>query len=452
VSTQEGTPFRLVWFTAYGPRLWDSPDSLLHDWRRPERYRETARVLEQRGGFDALVLADTTAIAHGGTDRIAPYVEYGLEGVYHDPMPMLAAVAGGTRHLGVVATLSTELYPPYILARALGTLDTLSGGRAGWNIVTSSGAHTARLYGRDALPEHEDRYDRADEFVEVAKRLWEAWEPDAVVMDHETGRFADPAKVHSIDFEGERFSVRGPLTLPRSPQGVPVICQAGSSPRGKRFAAEHAEMIIVHKNSVPLMKEFREDVRRRLAEAGRDPDSCKVFFTAHVVVGETRAEARAKRAALHALPSRTDAAALATLEARMGGVDLTGLPLDEAPPEHLWEGPNSFLGKQYGADGARPTLREIARREAMKDSFVLEGTAQDVADQMAAAMDEIGGDGFAVRDALLPSVALPIVDRVVPILRERGLVRTAYHYATMRDNLLDPHFAAAALKDAEDIA
>jgi FMN-dependent oxidoreductase (nitrilotriacetate monooxygenase family) len=394
------TPFRLAWFTAYGPRGWDMPEGVLHDWRKPAVYREMSSLLETRGGFDGLIFADTPAIADGAD--IGTHVEYGLEGISHDPMPMLAAVAGATEHLGLVATLSTQLYPPYILARALATLDTLSNGRAGWNIVTSAGSHTAELYGRDSLPAHDDRYELADEFVDVAERLWEAWDADAVVMDAGTGIFADPAKVRTIDFEGAYYSVRGPLTLPRSPQGVPVLCQAGASDRGRRFAAEHADMIIVHASSVPLMKEIRDDIRARLVEAGRSPDSCKVFFTAHVIVGETGTEAQALRERLEALPTTTIEAGRAALE-------------------------------------------------ATKDGFVIQGDPEHVADQMAETMQEIGGDGFAIRDALLPSFVVPLVDRVVPILRRRGLVRQKYHYPTMRENLLDPHFTAAAVKEQEGI-
>lgn len=434
------TPFHLVWFTAHGPRNWDLPDFANYDWRRPELYMEMASVLENRGGFDAVIFADGSAIQDQYQGKIDTYVKYGLEGIWHDPVPMLAAMSRATSRLGLVGTLSTSLYPPYLLARLMSTMDHLTGGRAGWNIVTSTGPSVARNYGMDDLPAHDERYERADEYVELVESLWDSWEDGAVVADRETGRFADPAKVRTPDYAGRWYRARGPLTAPRSPQGKPVIMQAGGSDRGRRFAATHAEIIITHRNSVPAMKEFRDDMRARIAAAGRDPDAVKIFFTVRPFVGETAAEAKAARARILAKPTINVEVGLANFSSR-AGYDFSRLPLDEPIPADLpIHGSQSMLPQYYGT-GATPTLREVALSEAMKETFVVEGSPADVADEMTAVMAEVGGDGFAIRETLLPSFVIPFTDRVVPLLRRRGAVRREYHHSTFRANLLDPHFA-----------
>ncbi|MGC4252891.1 MAG: LLM class flavin-dependent oxidoreductase [Sphingobium sp.] len=412
------TPFRLIWFTSPALQNWWIPDNENYNWHGLGMYSDMAQVLEERGCLDALVFADAPAIptSYGGNTDI--YVKRGLEAAsMHDPLPMLSAIASMTRRMGIVATLSTTLYSPRLLAQVIATLDHVSAGRGGWNIVTSIGNDVARNYGLDSLPPPNVRYDQADIFVEKVKELFES----ANVGSH---------------------SSAGGLQMPPLPQKQPVIMQAGGSDRGRDFAARHAEIVIMHRNTVADMKEFRADMVSRMKRIGRDPATCKIFFTIKIVPGRTKAEAEAIDA-----KSKENAAGyleygLVNFASRIG-FDLSGLSLDEPLPEHI---SSSLLGSrgvwdQYTARGA-PTLREIALAEAGKESYVAIGTPGQIADQLAEAMDEIGGDGFAVRHTLHPSKVLPVVDQVIPELQARGLLRSEYRYDIFRENLLDPNFVS----------
>jgi FMN-dependent oxidoreductase (nitrilotriacetate monooxygenase family) len=435
------SPFRLAWFSNYGARNWDLPDAENVDWRRPARYLEAARLLEQRGGFEAIILADGAGINDTYKGTIDAHVKWGLESIEHDVVPMLAAMSQATRHLGLVGTLSTSVYPPYLLARLTASFDHLTGGRMGWNVVTSTYDAIARNFGADTLPPHDERYDRADEYMELVTRLWESWEPDAVLEDRAGGRFADAAKVHAADYAGTYHRARGPLTVPRPPQRRPVIVQAGGSPRGRDFAAKQADIILSIRNTPAAMKDFRDDIRERARAQGRDPDAVKVFFTIPVYVGETAAEARAFREYMVSRPTINDEVGLANYSSR-AGFDFSTLPLDQPLESDLKVGGSLSMVPQYTEDGQALTLREIALSEAMKDSFSLEGSPREVAEAMIDLMAEVGGDGIAIRSTPLPTFVGAVVDRVVPILRERGVVRQRYRHRTFRENLHDPAFAS----------
>lgn len=387
---------RLVWFTSAGPaRGWQHPDSAAHDRRSLDSWAETVGLLERRGALDALVLADIPALpsAHGGTH--APYVRAGVGGIWNDPLPLLAGLAARTSRIGLVATVSTTLTRPESLARQFATLDTLSAGRSGWNVVTSYGAGPAANHGLEVLPPSTDRYDLADEYLAGVQR---SWDRDAL------------------------------------PQGRPVIVQAGASPRGRRFAAEHAEVIVIHRDSPSGMREFRDDLRVRARAAGRDPDSLSILFTATLCLAPTRAEAVRRRQDEHR--AALDSPVGIALHSHRLGRDLSGLALDEPIPAHVLAGleRRSSRISSSGPDG--PTLRELGAAELTGGTFDLVGTPQDVAAQMAETMAEVGGDGFAILEPVLPSLVLPFVDGVVPALRQRGLVTDGYPAATFRQNLL----------------
>lgn len=308
-----------------------------------------------------------------------------VDGGEHDPFPLLSVLASATEHLGVVATASTGFYPPYILARALSTLDHLTRGRVGWNVTASSADLAAQLGGvragiddagsrpDDGLGTEAERYERADEFVDVARRLWSSWEPDALLMNHETGHYIDHTKVRRIDHVGKHFTVRGPLNTMPSPQGHPVVGHFGTAERAVRFAAEHAELVVAPAGSVESMRRFRAGFHERLTAAGRDTSECVILFGIDPVLGETDAEALEKSAVVD----------------------------DED-------------------DGI---LRLV-------------GSVDTVADRMGEVMDAVGGDGFLVVGSQTTTRIAEVVDGLVPALQRRGLTRTAYEHTTFRANLL----------------
>jgi alkanesulfonate monooxygenase SsuD/methylene tetrahydromethanopterin reductase-like flavin-dependent oxidoreductase (luciferase family) len=408
-------PFHLIWFTTAAALNWDYPDNESYRWSGPDIYVEMAKVLEARGKFDALVLADSDAISTAYRGVTDTYVKYGSEMVGKgDPLPIFAAIATATKHIGLVPTLSTTFFTPRLLAQSVGSLDHLTNGRAGWNIVTSVGDYNAQNYGMDRLPEGDVRYDRADVLVAEAERIW----------------------AQALETADDSTDI---LHMPQSPQGRPVYMQAGGSDRGREFAARHAEITILHSNSVGAMKRYRDDIRARMIRIGRDPDSCKVFYTAKAIVADSKEEAEALYAR-HKLRKILDMeAGLANFSSRIG-YDVSQLELDEPVPHDLpiW----GSLGQlqQHVEKGRSLTLREIGRIEGIKESYMALGTPEQIADQFAEDMETIGGDGFAIRETLHPSNVLPVVDRLIPVLRQRALIRSDYRYPTFRENLMDPDF------------
>lgn len=413
------TPFHLIWFTTSSPRNWDLPDNENYHWKNHDTAQDMAQVLETRGKFDALVFADSDGIATVYGNTTDHYVKYGLEMVGKgDPLPVFSAIAARTKHLGLVPTLSSTFFTPQLLAQAMGTLDHLSNGRSGWNIVTSVGQHNAQNYGMDDLPEGNERYDHAEELVGAVENLWATTRDSSVTDDGFAG-----------------------LRMPPLPQGKSVYMQAGGSERGREFAARHAEIIITHSHTVPAMKAYRDDLRARMVRIGRDPDSCKIFFTVKPVIAETREEAEELYSKLKRRPALSVESGLVNFASRIG-LDVSQLPLDEPFPTDLIPQLKGSIGQlqQHLDDGRSPTMREIGQKEAVKESYLALGSPAEVADQLATDMETIGGDGFAIRESLHPSNVIPVVDLLVPVLQQRGLVRTEYRHGTFRENLLDPDF------------
>jgi len=426
------------WFTEYGPIGWDGPDAGDGDWRRPEIYQKMANLCES-GMFDFALFADHLGITSSFGDSIDNYVKYGLNGINHDSTLLAATVAAATKHLGVGTTISTMLTPPYLLARQTASLDHLTDGRVAWNVVTTGNVAGFRNFGIDRLPDHDARYDQADEYMELCFRLWNSWEPDAVLMDRATGIFADPKKVRPIHFEGTYYKSRGPLNVLPTPQGRPTIIQAGSSQRGRDFAARWADMVITGMHYVDDMKSYYDDMKARAAKFGRNPDELKVFFIVKPVLGETEEEVEEKLNQLRHPPESAIYAALAALSSRMN-FDLSVFPIDEPLPkieEKSIQGGQTTLSRFY-TSGRNPTLREVAIEEAAGNKGSIAGTAPQVADRLQAIMEAVGGDGFVVRvDAHDHAYMRQFVNGVIPLLQERGAARAAYSGRTLRDHLME---------------
>lgn len=342
-----------------------------------------------------------------------------------------------TERIGLIATVSTTFNEPFHTARKFASLDHISGGRAGWNIVTSATVDEARNFGHDAHLEHSLRYDRAREFVEVATKLWDSWEDDAVLLDRARGIYADAAKVQPIDHRGEHFAVQGPLNVRRSPQGHPLLVQAGSSEDGKEFAAQYAEAVFTAQQTLADGQAFYKDVKNRLSRYGRSEDELKILPGICPVIGATEAEARALEQELTAL--QVPEYGLAQLSGMLG-TDLTGLPLDgplpALPEERDINGNKSrftLVAELARRDGL--TLRElIARLGGGRGHRVFAGTPEQMADQLEEWFTQGAADGFNIMPPHLPGGLEDFVDHVVPILQERGLFRTEYSGRTLREH------------------
>jgi FMN-dependent oxidoreductase (nitrilotriacetate monooxygenase family) len=357
----------------------------------------------------------------------------------HDPVPLAVLIAAATDRLGVVATMSTSFYPPYLLARLSSTVDHIAGGRFGWNIVTSAEDRAAQNFGFDRIAEHDERYDMCDEYVDLVCQLWNSWAPDAVVMDRESGTYADYRKVHAIDFEGRYYKSRGPLNTVRSPQGRPVFVQAGASPRGRAFAAKTADSIIAVATGVEGMRAYRDDVRSRMEDIGRKPDDCKVLFLVSPIVAETEAEARQEAERITAAEHYVEQVLVGI--SSNTEIDFSQFDVDQPLPEVTTNGERGSLEKfmQGAGGGSNKTLRQLAAERLVR-CIELVGTADQVADRMGDIMHEVGGDGFLItrsNNELTHRYVTEITDGLVPALQHRGLVRSSYTHRHFRDNLLD---------------
>jgi FMN-dependent oxidoreductase (nitrilotriacetate monooxygenase family) len=430
-------PFHLAWFVGNGSGVqgWGTPSyPAAYRWDRPQLLQEMAQHLE-RACFDFILPEDSAMVpdVYGGSMEI--YLRHAAFAPKFDPAVMASFIAQATTHIGIVPTLSTVYYPPFLLARLVATLDHLTGGRIGWNAVTSTSDLGAMNYGLDGLPEHDLRYDMADEFVDLCEQLWRSWEPGAVLEDIDAGRFADHEKVHTVDFVGTWYRCRGPLNIPPGPQGRPLIAQAGNSPRGRAFSSQHADVVMVAPGTPAEMKAFRDDIRARAVAHGRDPDSVKVFFIASPVVFDDDATAQAYvRNAGAAASDDAVAYALANLGA-ITGIDFSRFELDEPLPDDVSTNGNQSTLASLRAGGR--TVRQIGLRwgHLGEDAHPMAGTPSTIADSMEAVMDHVGGDGFLITGPLVPDSVLAIVDRLVPALRERGLVRTEYSSNLLRENV-----------------
>ena len=416
-------------------------------WRHPSTdprlvddvryFQELARTAE-RGTFDSVFLADAV--------QVWGDVEHSVADTF-EALTLLAALAAATERVGLIATASTGFSEPYNVARMFGSLDRISGGRAGWNIVTTAGDRSAQNFNLEANLAHRERYERAAEFVDVARRLWDSWDEDAVVADRATGVYTDARRVREIDHRGRFFRVRGPLNVTRGPQGHPVLVQAGSSDDGRTFAAAYADAVFTAQQVESEARAFAADLRRRAAAAGRDPDAIRVLPGLMTVVGGTEAEALRLARELDELiiPAR-GLRQLATLI----GVDLSDHPLDapfpELPPASEINSHRSrFELVRDLAARERLTLREvIVRLGGGRGHQVVVGAPEQVAARMLGWFRSGAADGFNVMPALLPGGLTDFVDHVVPELRRLGVFRTEYAGATLRAHYGLPRPAAAA--------
>jgi FMN-dependent oxidoreductase (nitrilotriacetate monooxygenase family) len=363
-------------------------------------------------------------------DSYDTYLSHGGQLSYLDPMMVLPVMARATRHLGLGATLSTTFFHSYHLARTLASLDHLSHGRACWNVVTSTTDFEARNFGIDDLPAKDVRYDRADEVVEACCALWDCWQEDAVVMDKESGLFIDPAKVRRANYEGQHVRTRGPLTIPRSPQGRPVLMQAGSSPRGRDFAARWAEAIFCTSGTKQDAIEFYTDIKGRMAAHGRDPDECTICTSMTIVLGETEAIAREKA---EYLVSLVPLEMVMATNSAMLGADLSKTK-DEADLTRN-KGHQGHGGLE---DRIRQTMRAegISFAEAIRrPRNLLIGTPAMIADHMQDMFEFGACDGFVLTPTISPLMWEEFARMLTPELQRRGLLRTEYTGTTMRENL-----------------
>jgi FMN-dependent oxidoreductase (nitrilotriacetate monooxygenase family) len=427
-------PFRLGWFGNLTTPEWRtgwSTDAL--NWSDARYYVDMVRDME-RAGFDFMMLEDSLMVSdiYAGTAELE--LKHAMYAPKLDPVPVVSMLAYATEHIGIVATASTTFYPPYLLARTFSTLDHVTRGRVGWNIVTSSEDRAAQNFGMEKLPEHDLRYDIAEEFKEVVDKLWDSWDEDAIVADAQSGYYADFKKVNPIHHRGRFFNVRGPLNTPRSPQTRPVICQAGSSPRGRDFAAKNADMLLVIPNGVEQMKAYRDDLRGRAERFGRDPDDLKIFFVVAPVVGHTNQEAEAKRATFMASKQRNFEAQMVHFAAIME-IDFSVLDPDKPIPEDLsTNGHQGTLAGWKDAFGGRP-IKEAAAGMRVA-SMELIGSPETIAGKMDEAMEYVGGDGFMfLAQPTSREYIREITEGICPALRRRGLIRTGYSYKHFRDNL-----------------
>ncbi len=411
---------------------WRSPCAAL-DFLSPRYFERVARTLED-GLFDMVFMPDSLAIfdRQGGT--FASTVAHGGQTAMQlDPLLIATIMGAATSRIGLGATISTTFFTPFAVARAMASLDHLSEGRAAWNVVSSTSTTEARNMGVDQLPPRGERYDTADEFLEAAFGLWDSWAPDALLLDKATGQFADADKVRYLDYEGAHHRSRGPLTVPRTPQGRPVIMQAGSSDRGREFAARWGEVIFTIQQDLPGMQAFYRDVKRRVQEAGRAPDQCKILAAVQPIVGETEQIARERAAFLNGLIDPR--AAIAMVSSHVG-VDLSGYALD-APlaaleTEEGQRGSLDLIVQAGESEGL--TLGEAAQRFAASEMTPqLVGTPAQIADHMEELFAAEGVDGFIVTPSHVPGSFDEFVRAVVPELQRRGLFRTAYAGETLRD-------------------
>ena len=432
-------PFHLAWFLQGSSiQAWGEPWSgnISEEWMSADMFLDLARSIE-RACFDYLLIEDSIYIGQNWENSRDMFLRNGMSVPRQEPSVVASLMMAATSRLGIVPTLSTFAYHPYLTARIVGTLDQVSGGRAGWNMVTGSSDLAAQNFGLDALPEHDTRYEMAAEYIDVVTKLWDSWEPGAIVADRRSGMLVEPSKVHTVEHRGAFYASRGPLNSGPCPQGRPVIAQAGGSPRGRATAAQYADTIVAHPKGVAAMKEYRQDVRARMRAAGRDPDSCKVLFMASPILANTEAEAQARAAGR----GIADDLEVNRRLAQMGwstNIDFSGHDLDAPVGELSTNGHQSSLANFLRKAGGR-TLREaILAYTSQGGSVDLVGTPDSVAAQMDEVMQEVGGDGFLL---VLPNVSrktvVEVTDGLVPALQQRGLVRRNYTHRMFRDNLLE---------------
>jgi len=388
-----------------------------------------AKTLE-RGRFDAFFMADHLAVLNMPIEalkRSATVTSF-------DPLTLLPALSMVTKHLGLIATASTTFETPYLIARRFASLDHISGGRAGWNLVTTSNPDAALNFGMTNQMEHGERYRRAREFFDVVTGLWDSWADDAFIRDADSGDYFDPAKLHTLNHKGEFFDVRGPLNIARPVQGWPLIVQAGASDAGRQLAAETAEMVFTSTGTIEDAQSIYADIKGRMSKLGRDPNSMKIMPAALVVVADSVEEAQERRAHLDSLVNSDSA--IAALSIALGH-DASKFDPD-APLPDVPESNQSKSGRERAVNLGRRenlTVRQLAQRLGGYAGHAIMGTAQTIADEMEAWLEGEACDGFTVMFPYLPMGLEDFVNKVVPELQRRGILRREYEGKTLRENL-----------------
>lgn len=415
--------------------MWRNPkDKIGWNFARPEYWRHMAQTME-RGMFDAMFIADELAPYNTFEDSSDATVKWAVQCPTHEPSTIVPIITGATKHLGVGVTLSTAFEHPYSMCRRLSSLDHLSGGRVAWNIVSSYSKSEWDAYGA-VMTDRSQRYARLEEYMEVCYKLWNSWEPDAIIADKESGIYADPAKVHEVIHEGEFYKCRGRHFCAPSPQGQPVLWQAGSSGQGRDFASKHAEAIFAVHPNVERMKQYADDLGdRTINKFGRAPGSVKLIYGLQTVVAETRSEAKEKyERIMSCIPLE---GAIAWISGHFG-LDFSKFSMDDIVQNIEIPGIQGlFESIIYAKGGAPVTVKEAALIYAQGMGMpVAVGTASDIADQIEHYMDDGGADGFMLAATYTPGCFEEFSDLVVPELQRRGRLRTRYEGTTLRENLL----------------
>jgi FMN-dependent oxidoreductase (nitrilotriacetate monooxygenase family) len=417
------------------PASWRHPEART-DSTSPDYYRHIGRVLEA-GKFDLGFFDDRFAMPDLYSGNHAHTVQHGIRCVKMDPVTVLMAMGMATQHLGLGATYSTTYHEPFHVARVFATLDLMTQGRAAWNVVTSVNDNEARNLGRDSVIDHDLRYDRADEFMEVVLGHWDTWEDDAIIADKANGVYANPEKVHRLDHVGPFFKSRGPFTVPRSPQGHPVVIQAGQSARGRQFAARWGELIFVTYPTLESGQVSYAELKAEAVRLGRDPESMKIATLAYPVVGETLSEAEDKKAAYDLLPNETDSLSLLS---EILNFDFATKGLDEPFTDDELagiEGVQALRDHVLRVSGnPHPSARDFMTftgRGRLGHAWV--GGPQELADQFEAWFTGKACDGFVIGPTHLPGAFEDFVRLVVPELQRRGLFRNEYTGLTLRGHL-----------------
>jgi FMN-dependent oxidoreductase (nitrilotriacetate monooxygenase family) len=427
----------LAQFLVHGPTfhslaMWRHPRTdRTYSWNRPELYQHIARVCE-RGRFDMLFFADLNYISDTYRGSMEPSLRYAVQAPEHDPIPLLSYMAAVTKHIGLAATFSTSHSHPFYAARLWATIDHLTGGRSGWNVVTSLNRNLDANFGAERA-DADSRYDRAHEYLDVCRKLWSSWDEAALVMDPEAPVFADASKVHRIEHSGRFFKSRGPLNVVRSPQNGPAILQAGTSGKGRDFAARYADAIFAIQPRAEDATVYYADIKGRMAELGRNPDECKILFGLQPIIGSSEAEARELQEEHNSLVPAEGG--MAILSAHLD-FDLSRLPPDALMVDRTEPELQRLKTRYRKADGTPMTVREVGARHGQSVGLPqFAGTAAGVADQMEAFIDTVGGDGFVLSPIYSPGAIEEFVDQVVPELQRRGRMRTKYVGSTLRDVL-----------------
>jgi len=422
----------LVHATGSHPASWLQSEAPRDASTNIDYYRRLA-TLAETGLLDLFFIADTPAAR---TEKLNVYTRYPLFMNCFEPITLLSALSGSTTHIGLGATASTSFYEPYNLARQFASLDHLSHGRAGWNVVTSANDYAARNFGLDKLPPHDQRYERAREFFDVVSKLWDTWEDDAFVGDKAQCKVFEPEKFHTTDHQGKFFTVYGGLNIKRAPQGRPVIIQAGSSEDGKSFAAETAEVVFSSDPTLEKSQRFYADLKGRMPAFGRAPEEMKILAGLSVMVGSSQAEAQDKYRELQSLihPDVGRMRLGADLE-----LDLTNFPLDEPIPEHMIPQKANLHQAYFNQIAAMIREQKLTLRQLYssyeRGKVTLCGTPEQIVDHMEEWIDTRAADGFMLAFHVLPNDMTDFVKLVIPELQRRGRFRKEYSGQTLRENL-----------------